>query len=36
MRLGAMETRIIHLHPSVGTSNIPSMMMSMDPVIQKI
>lgn len=36
MTLGEMETRIIHLHPTEGTSSIPRSTMSMEPVIQKI
>lgn len=34
-RLGAMEIRIIHLHPREGTSSIPRRTMSTEPVIQK-
>lgn len=34
--LGVTERRIIHLQPSVGTRNIPSTMISMEPSIQKI
>lgn len=35
-RLGVTESRIIHRQPKVGTNNIPSMMMRMEPTIQKI